>query len=104
MIPVLVALLTAQGVDTSAVLPPAVADLVLPASAPAMVLAFCWLVFTGRLVPRRTYEDMRTDRDNWRQLALRSFGHANRLGVGAEVAADALRTLAGVATEQEPTR
>jgi hypothetical protein len=29
-----------------------------------------WLVFTGRLVPRSTVEDLRADRDNWRDAAL----------------------------------
>ncbi|MFD8199963.1 hypothetical protein [Streptomyces sp. NPDC059701] len=30
------------------------------------------LVLTGRLVPRRTHEDVLTDRDNWRQAYLES--------------------------------
>lgn len=31
-----------------------------------VVLLVGWLVFTGRLVPRRTYEDIIHDRDEWR--------------------------------------
>lgn len=30
-------------------------------------LAVLTLVYTGRLVPRATYEDMRKDRDYWRE-------------------------------------
>ena len=29
-----------------------------------------WLIFTGRLVPRSAVDDIRADRDNWRQVAL----------------------------------
>ncbi len=28
-----------------------------------------WLVFTGRLVPRSAVDDLRADRDNWRDTA-----------------------------------
>ena len=31
-----------------------------------VVLLMGWLVFTGRLVPRRTHEDVIHDRDEWR--------------------------------------
>lgn len=36
-------------------------------TAPALLLAAVWLVMSGRLIPRRTYEDMIKDRDNWRE-------------------------------------
>jgi len=29
-----------------------------------------FMVYTGRLVPRATVDDIRADRDNWRQVAL----------------------------------
>jgi hypothetical protein len=32
----------------------------------AVVLLVGWLVWSGRLVPRRTYEDVLHDRDEWR--------------------------------------
>jgi len=31
-----------------------------------VVLLVGWLIFTGRLVPRTTYEDVMHDRDEWR--------------------------------------
>lgn len=31
-----------------------------------VVVIVGWLIFTGRLVPRRTYEDIVHDRDEWR--------------------------------------
>lgn len=36
-------------------------------TAPALLGLFVWLVFNGYLVPRRTYQDMKDDRDYWRQ-------------------------------------
>lgn len=36
-----------------------------------LVLVFLYVV-TGKLVPRRTHEDVITDRDNWRQAFLES--------------------------------
>lgn len=35
----------------------------------ALLMAVAWLVFTGRLVPRSSVEDIRADRDNWRDAA-----------------------------------
>ncbi|NUR15554.1 MAG: hypothetical protein HOQ13_04500 [Dermatophilaceae bacterium] len=34
-----------------------------------VVVAVGWLVLTGKLVPRRTLEDARADRDSWRTAA-----------------------------------
>ncbi|MGW5173097.1 hypothetical protein ACWERY_01865 [Streptomyces sp. NPDC004082] len=38
----------------------------------ALLVLVVLLIFTGRLVPRRTHEDVLTDRDNWRQAYLES--------------------------------
>lgn len=35
-----------------------------------LLAAVAMLIFTGRLVPRSTLDDMRADRDNWRAAAL----------------------------------
>ncbi len=39
---------------------------VLQGGAVALLGATFWLVMTGRLVPRSTIEDIKSDRDNWR--------------------------------------
>lgn len=38
----------------------------------ALLTLVILLILTGRLVPRRTHEDVLTDRDNWRQAYLES--------------------------------
>ncbi len=38
----------------------------------ALLTLVVLLILTGRLVPRRTHEDVLTDRDNWRQAYLES--------------------------------
>lgn len=43
------------------------------------------MVFIGRLVPRRTYDDLVQDRDYWREVALRAMGHAEALMPAAEI-------------------
>jgi len=35
-------------------------------SSTAVLVAAVWLIFTGRLVPRRHYEDVIAERDAWR--------------------------------------
>lgn len=35
-------------------------------SAPVLLGLFVWLIFNGYLIPRRTYLDMKEDRDYWR--------------------------------------
>ncbi len=46
------------------------ASLFVNGSAVAMLFLVAMLVFTGRLVPRATLDDMRQDRDNWKDAAL----------------------------------
>ena len=36
-------------------------------TAPALLLTAVWLVMSGRLIPRKTYEDLLRDRDDWRE-------------------------------------
>jgi hypothetical protein len=38
----------------------------------ALVTLVILFILTGRLIPRRTHEDVLTDRDNWRQAYLES--------------------------------
>lgn len=94
--------LLAQIVENTAALPPVLADLVLPASAPAMLLAFGWMVFTGRLVPARTVAKIEQDRDYWRQVALKALGQSDRLLSSAEVATRVLGALPDAADVRGP--
>jgi len=36
-------------------------------TAPTLLLAAVWLVLTGRIVPRKTYEDIVCERNDWRE-------------------------------------
>jgi hypothetical protein len=42
------------------------------AGAVALLVIVVLLILNGRLIPRRTHEDVITDRDNWRQAYLQS--------------------------------
>lgn len=42
------------------------------AGAAALLVLVVLFILTGRLVPRRTHEDILADRDNWRQAYLQS--------------------------------
>lgn len=42
------------------------------AGAGALLALVILLILTGRLIPRRTHEDVITDRDNWRNAFLQS--------------------------------
>jgi len=35
-------------------------------TAPALLLLAVWFILTGRIIPRRTYDDLLRDRDEWR--------------------------------------
>lgn len=36
-------------------------------TAPALLLIAVWLILVGRLVPRKTYEDVLTERNDWKE-------------------------------------
>jgi hypothetical protein len=42
------------------------------AGAAALLVVVVLLILTGRLIPRRTHEDVLSDRDNWRHAYLES--------------------------------
>ncbi len=45
------------------------ASLFVNGGAVTFLFAVLWMVYTGRLVPRATVDDLRADRDNWRAAA-----------------------------------
>lgn len=69
----------------------------------------CYLIFTGKLVPRTTLEDMKADRDEWRTAALRKdeaialqAGHIDQLMEVGRTAEHLIRALPPV--EPAPRR
>ena len=55
------------------------------------------MVVTGRLVPRRTLEDVMRERDLWRDAALRSDGHVGTLLPAAEITTQVTQALSDAA-------
>lgn len=51
------------------------------------------MVLTGRLIPRSLYLDVIRERDQWREVALKSAGHADALLPAARMSAEAMRAL-----------
>ena len=60
------------------------------------------MVFIGRLVPRRTYDDLARDRDYWREAALKSMGHTEALMPAARITTRMTEAL-GDAAEVKPS-
>lgn len=48
-------------------------------TAPALLLVAVWLILTGRIVPRRTYEEKAKEADYWRAAALESMKQSGEL-------------------------
>lgn len=57
------------------------------------------LVFTGRLIPRSTYNDLKDDRDHWREVAMKAVGHTEQLLPAARVATQVSRALTDQVTQ-----
>lgn len=51
------------------------------------------MIFTGRLIPRVIYLDKVRECDQWREVALKSAGHADALLPAAQMAAQSMRAL-----------
>ena len=73
-------------------------DWVVQGGAVGLLTIVALMIFTGRLVPRRLYEDMEKDRDQWREVALKAIGHADQLLPGAEIATEVARALSAATT------
>lgn len=65
----------------------------------AILAGVAWLVFTGRLVPRKTLTDAHEERDRWREVALKAMDQNGSLVTGARVTHDVLRALPDVARD-----
>lgn len=58
-----------------------------------LVALFAWLIYMGRVIPRSTYLDVVKERDDWKELAMRSLGVTERMTKPVEVVADVMTRL-----------
>lgn len=58
-----------------------------------LVVALFWMLATGRLATRREADDIRKDRDVWREMALEQKGLVSQLLAGQETTNRLLRAL-----------
>lgn len=65
--------------------------------ATALLALVVLMVLTGRLVPRRALDDLRTERDYWRQAAEERTEQLSRLLVGVDTSARALEAITDAA-------
>lgn len=62
-------------------------------SIPGLLGLAVWMILTGRLIPRRTYDEMVKDRDHWRAVAETSTKQNTQLLEGARVTTEVVRQL-----------
>ena len=92
-----IAALTAQLATVALPIP---GDWIVQGGAVGLLGVVALMVFVGRLVPRRTYNDIVRDRDQWRDVALRAMGHADALMPAAQITTKVTEAL-GLAAEVE---
>lgn len=64
-----------------------------------IVIAFIWAILTGRLVPARVVEEVRRDRDQWRDTALMREQSLEAALEGVQEVNHAARTTLDLVTE-----
>ncbi len=74
---------------------------ILDFGAGALVTVFVLAILTGRLIPRRTYDDMREERDTWRASAERSAEHATKLLDNSELTVEIVKSVKRLAESGE---
>ncbi len=60
---------------------------------PTLLAAFVLAILTGRLVPRRTYTDMREERDEWRESAKISAEQQAKLLANSEMTVEIVKSI-----------
>lgn len=70
---------------------------------PALVAAFVLAILTGRLVPRRTYTDMKAERDEWRESAKLSDQQQAKLLANSEMTVEIVKSIKRHAESGERT-
>ena len=76
-----------------------------PLSAAGLLALAIWMILTGRLVPRKTHDDVIADRNHWRELA-QSLDRENAKLVGTLRTTDQVlqATQAALPTQPEGDR
>lgn len=88
-------------ISAAASLLPVPGEWVLQGGAVGLLGLVVLLILAGRLVPRRTYQDMERDRDQWRDVALKAMGHTDQLLPAARITTQVTQALSdATATEQ----
>lgn len=67
---------------------------ILQGGAGALLAFGIWMILTGRLVPRAVLEDVKLEREYWREIAMTAVGHTDKLLPAAHIATQVSRTLA----------
>ena len=78
---------------------PIPADWILQGSPWGLLALGFYLLMTGRLVPRRSVEDVLRERDEWRDVALRAMGHTDALIPAARIATRVTEALGEAAAD-----
>jgi hypothetical protein len=52
------------------------------------------MIFRGGLVPRRTFDELKEERDTWRLIALKAMGQTEALLPAAQISTKVAQTLA----------
>ena len=77
------------------------AEWVVPGGAVGLLTLVALMIYRGQLVPRRTYDDLRQDRDYWREAAMKSQRHTEALMPAARITTRMAEAL-GEAAEVDP--
>jgi hypothetical protein len=75
-------------------------DWIVQGGAVGLLLVVALMVFRGHLIPRTVYKQLERDRDQWREVALKSIGHTEQLLPAAQITTQITRQL-GDATSAE---
>lgn len=80
---------------------PIPSEWVVQGGAVGLLVLVALMIYRGALVPRRTYEELKLDRDYWRAVALKAIGQADALLPAAHITTEMAKKLSdAAATEQ----
>lgn len=77
---------------------PIPADWITQGGAVGLLGVVVLLILSGRLVPRRVYQDMERDRDHWREAFMKASSHADQLLPAAQITTEMVTALAQATT------
>lgn len=77
---------------------PIPAELITQGGAVGLLGLVVLLILSGRLIPRRVYQDLERDRDHWRNAAMKAIGHADQLLPAAQITTEMMTAMAAATT------